>query len=51
MDSTAQLYDSVVVPYTAGQLPSDGSEASTNSYPPLQTGDEARLSIPGFRDV
>ena len=51
MDSTAQLYDSAVVPYTAGQPPSDGSEASTNSYPPLRTGDEVTLSILGFRDV
>ena len=51
MDSTAQLYDSTMVPYMVGQAPGDGSEASTNSYPPLRTRDEVTLSIPGFRDV
>ena len=51
MDSTGELWETALVPYASGEPASDASEASANSYPPLQSGDEVRLSLPGFGEV
>ena len=51
MDSTGELWETALVPYASKQPASDASKASANSYPPLQSGDEVRLSLPGFGEV